>query len=317
LSVARETRDVADGDVDEIVGNWLRQRASYEKVERAATPGDLLKVTYHGQLREPGADLPAAAKFFMDAEDTWLALRPPELLPGSIAALTGAEAGSEHALNVTFPDDFAEKSLAGQSADYTIKVIEVHAAEIPELTDAMAKEVGADSVSDFRERIRRNLEADRGRQAERAIRDQLVETLLRQVPDFPLPPTVLARETYGVGSRLFDQEMRSGKTAEDVEASQKQLLERARELARERLKRMYVLRRIADAEDIKVERSELDATVESLSQYHRVSAKVMQRRLHESGRIADVLVNIQENKVIERLVALAHVEGIPAPAAKD
>jgi trigger factor len=311
LALSKEQVAVDDQAVQNVIDSWLRQKATYEKVDRPAEANDLVKISYEGKVRGMEQNPTDTAAFLLKAEETWAAMRAPEIIPGTMQALLGAAAGDTRSAVIQFPADYAEKPLAGQTADYVFKVIEVQTGIVPTFTDAMAKEVGADTTDQVRERLRQSIEADRKRQQDEHVRQQLVAALGEKL-DFPLPPGVLARETYQMMARLFEHEMQSGKTEAELQGRQKELGEQARRLARQRLKRYYLLRRIADAENIEVERQEIAEAVESLSRANRMAPKVLQRRLAESGRINDVVIGIRENKIISRLMSLANITEVAA-----
>ncbi|OGV66622.1 MAG: trigger factor [Lentisphaerae bacterium RIFOXYB12_FULL_65_16] len=306
LTLSREQISVDDQSVQNVIDSWLRQKATYEKVDRAAQANDLLKVSYHAQVRGVEQNPTDAAAFLLNAEETWVAMRPPEIIPGTMQALMGSAAGETRNAAIEFPADYAERSLAGRTADYVFKVLEVQTAIIPAFTDQMAKEVGAENTDQVRQRVRQGIEADRRRQQDDHVRNQLVAALMDKLT-FPLPPGVLARESYQMLARLFEHELQTGKTEADLQNRQKELGEQAQKLARQRLKRYYVLRRIADAENIQVDAPEIDEALVAMSRANRTAPKVLQRQLTESGRITDVVIGIRENKTVNHLMSLAHV----------
>ncbi len=319
LEVSCESAVVDDNSVQEVIDGFLRSRATYQQVDRAAAEGDLLKLTYHGKLGDDDVEVPGTATFLLDAEETWLALREPEILPGTIAGLIGVEAGARRALDVTFPDDYAEEALAGQTVPYSFDIHEVHATEVPELTDDIAKEIGAQDSDEVRERVRQNLEQDRSRRYDQMVRERAIAALMDGL-DFPVPPMLLARETYDTLSSLLRQQMQQGSTQEDLKNRQKELAAQASEMARERLRRFYVFSRIADAEDVKVEGQDLQGALEAISNLQGVSVKVAQRRLRESGRLTDVIMELRESKAIDLVVSKARVietEAEPAEADSE
>ena len=304
IEVRGETTTVGESEIDRAIREWLRSRASYDTVDRAARAGDLLKVSYDGKLTDTGdaGDLPETANVLLHAEDTWLALRDPEIIPGIIEAMIGVEANQQRVISVTFPETYFEGSLAGKSAEYVVRVAEVQSEQVPELTDELAQEMGAQSAEGMRETVRARLEADGERRQQEAARSHVLSALMDTV-DFPLPPAILASETYTAFMGMLQDEARQGRREEELKESQNEILERARHAARERLKRHYVLRRIAEAEQIKVEAAEVDAYIQVLSLYQRVQPKVLRRRLEKSGRIAEVITQVLERKTVEHIVS--------------
>ncbi len=307
ISVSRESVTVGDEHIQEVIDQMLTSRTSYDKVDRPAEAEDLLKVSYEGKLDEEVEDLPESAKYLLGAEGTWLALREPEILPGATEQLKGSAAGDTKEMNVTFPDEFHEPTLAGKSATYNVTVQEVHAATVPELTDDIAKELGAEDVDDAKERIRQNIEHREKAEQDRAVRDQILQKLLGKV-DFPLPPQMLARETYSVLQRLYQEQVRNGVAEDELKGQGEQLHQQAEEIAKRQLKQHYLLAKIADQENIDVNPNEVQQMVQYLAATNRTNAEDMMKRLQENGRILDLVNHIRENKTLDVLVEQADIQ---------
>ncbi len=307
IAVRQEAVAVAEEQVEQFIEGMLRNRTSYEKVERPAEPEDLLKVSYHGKLDGKSTELPESARYLLDADDTWIALRQPEIFPGVAEKLKGAEAGETRQIAVEFPEDYYEKALAGESIGYTVQIHEVHAALVPEFTDEVARQMGVESADHARQQIKENLEARQQQEQQEAVRNQVLAALMEKV-DFPLPPARLAQETYQVLMRLYEQESRQGKDEEALREDAEKLHQRAEELARQQLKRHYLLSRIADEEDLRVSQQELGAMIQYLSRMNRISPKAMHKRLEENHQLGNLVEHILENKTISRLTELADVQ---------
>lgn len=305
IEVSRDTAAVSDDSVGEWIDNWLERQAQFAAVDRPAAENDMLKATYKAELPED-EEIPATAKFYVEGEDSWLPLREPELLPGITALLSGCKAGDERDVEITFPEDHGVESLAGRTLSYHIAIGEVQGIEKPELDDELAKKAGMENAEEIRQRVRENLDAEKVRDQDRAVRDQIVRSILSMV-DFELPPTVLSRTAGNAMQRLREEQQRQGASPEDMQKQNEELVERANEMARDELRRFYLLSRIADAEDIKIEGKELNDMVEALAGMEKATPKVVLRRLQESGRINQLLMNLRETKTVDRLVELANV----------
>jgi len=305
IRVSREVAAVQESQVDEVISSWLQRRTSFEKVDRASQAGDMLKANWEGALAEP-VELPEGSRFYLAGRDNWVALREPELIPGTIQGLAGLRAGEKKELDVTFPANFHEKALAGQKAHYVFTLLEVHGAQTPELTDELAKTTGAESVQQMRERVRDNLKAEREHGEEQSVRQQILTALLAGV-EIPLPPTRLRQTSYDILMRLYDREIRRGTPQEQLGQRQGELQRMADEEARNSLKRHYVLQRIAEEEKIEPDMERVNGMVHYMAAANQVTPKVLIRRLQESGRLADVMVSVREQMVLERLVQLAEV----------
>lgn len=306
IEVESEKVEVADEEIDTFIDQLLAQRTSYEKADKAAEPGDLLKASYEGHLpdEQDEEEISDTAKYLLAADDNWIALREPEILPGVTDKLTGAEPGSDHEIEIAFPEDFHEKTLAGKTIPYKIHVDEVHAAQQPEFDDEMAQQLGADDATDAREKIKANLGVRREQEHQENIREEIVEKLTSRV-DFPLPPRVLANETYNVMSRLYQERQRQGASEDELKEQQEQLRQEAEETAQTRLKRRYILRKVAAAENIQAESQDIQRMIQMLSRHHQMPEKELIERLQQTGGINDLFDTIVENKAVQRVLELA------------
>jgi trigger factor len=307
IRVSRQPSVVGEGQVQEAIDGWLQRRVSFAKVERASQAGDLLKVSYDGTLAE-AVELPEPSRFYLSAHDTWLALRDPELIPGTVQGLVGLEAGQTRELEVVFPEAFNDKVLAGKQAHYVFSVVEVHGSQVPELTEDLAKAAGAESVQQMREKVRDNLKAQQERAEDQSVRQQILTALLAGL-DIPLPPTRLRIASYEALMRLYDREVRRGATPEQLSQRPEELQRHADEEAQRSLRRFYVLQRIAQEEKIEPDMERVNALIQYMATSNQVTPKVLIRRLRENGRLDEVVVSVRDEMVLDRLVALAEVAG--------
>jgi len=316
LQVTRDTSAIGDDLVQGVIDGWLQQRASYEKVDRAAAAGDLLKATYKGVLPDGIPPPPQTSNFFLDAQETWLALREPELIPGTIQALMGVEAGDEKDVEITFPDDFGVESFAGQVVEYHFKIHEVHAAQVPEFDDDIAKELGGEDAASVRESVRGHLKNQQVSEQQEAVQGQILQALTTGL-EFSLPPRLLQRETSQILRRMFEQAVRGGASPEDTQSRRPEFLERADQIARQNLKAQYLLNKIADAENIQVDQNEIARTLEGMAKAGEMSLKTVARRLRDSGRFADVVMDIRRSKALSHIISLADITEIEGKQEQD
>ncbi len=300
IALADDGGQIEDEEVESTIEQIMRGRTTFEKVERPAEADDLLKASYRAVL-DPAEqeEMPEAAKFILCNENGWLALREPEMLPGISQSLLGAEAGEKKEIKVEFPEDFFEKSLAGRTLPYEVEVHEVQGPNVPELTDEAAREFGAESADDVRQKVRVNLEQRAKQEKQERQRQQIVAALLDAV-DFPVPPMVLAGETYSIMRQIYEERARS-ESEEALKEKQEEIRQQAETAARRYLRRNYILRRIADKENVRIEQNEVSDVIEALSRRHRVPAKKLLSQLQESGRMAELFDEIRNNKALDML----------------
>src|SRR4029079_17167820 len=129
--------------IDESVSRIAQANRAQQAVERAAAKGDAVKIDFVGSV--DGVEFPGGA-----AQDYVLELGSNSLIPGFEDQLIGIAAGETRDVNVTFPEDYGSKELAGRGAVFKVTAKEVLAMVEQPANDEFAKKVGFDSLEQLR-----------------------------------------------------------------------------------------------------------------------------------------------------------------------
>jgi len=133
LEVGRREADVDDHRVEHELEHLREHLARLETVEREAGEGDFVVVDYVGSI--DGEPFEGG-----EGRDQLIELGGGRLIPGFEEQLTGARAGEDRTIQVTFPDDYGASHLAGRDAEFAISVKEVRERVLPELDDDLASD---------------------------------------------------------------------------------------------------------------------------------------------------------------------------------
>ncbi|MEA2391630.1 MAG: trigger factor, partial [Solirubrobacteraceae bacterium] len=192
LEVGRREPAVDDERIDREVEQLRERGAKLETVERPADKGDFVVMDYVGSI--DGEPFEGG-----EGRDQLLELGSGRLIPGFEEQLTGASAGDERTVEVTFPEDYGAEALAGKAASFAVTVGEIKSKVLPELTDDFAAEVaGFDTLAELREDIAAKL-AEQERQAiEVEFREAVVDAAVAEATvEVPEPLTeARAREMW-------------------------------------------------------------------------------------------------------------------------
>ncbi|HET7418064.1 MAG TPA: trigger factor [Solirubrobacterales bacterium] len=312
LEVGKEEKEVPDEIVDTEVDRIREGFARLETVERAAAEGDSLLIDFEGFV--DGSAFQGGA-----AEDYLLALGSGQLIEGFEEQLTGAEAGQEREVKVTFPSDYQAEHLAGKDVVFKVKVKEVREKVLPELDDEFASDASEfDTLEELRADIREKVGTALGSRAEEDFRvaaiDAAVEAATVEVPEELA--TARAEERWermerqlagrGMDPNAFLQ--MQGKTREELIAETKPDAEKE-------LQREAVVTAIAEVEGIDVSDEEMVEALEHSAEHERTTPEKLLERLRKSGRDAMVREDIRARKAIE-LVADA-AKPIPKEEADE
>lgn len=293
-----ETPEVTEEQVDNTLESLRQSRAEWVPMEREARAGDLVTIDIRGRADD---------ETFIDSQNLHVVLDPERqiIAPGVVEQIIGMKPEDRKALDVTLPDDFAKKELAGKEATLEIGINEVKEKQVPELDDELAKSLGDySSVDELRASVREQLQ----KQAEAEARHNLEESVVAAVVDQAKaePPEVWVEEQakalvestksrVGLEGLSFEQFLRFS------DRTEKAFEEEMESTARRQLKRSLVLDSVAKEEGIEVTDEEVETAVEkALSEYQGKVTAEERERIKSNYR-----PRLRERKTVDRLVEIA------------
>jgi trigger factor len=195
--------------------------------------------------------------------------------------------------------------------------VEIKEKVLPALDDAFAAAYGAENLEKLRAGVRRDLENELDHKQNRALRNQLIGSLLNRV-NFELPDTAVARETRNVVYDLVQENAKRGVSREIIEREKEQIYSAATQNARERVKVAFLLQKIAEKEDIKVSQEEIALRIQTLAAMYQIPADKFAKDLQKRNGLIEIFDQIMNEKAIAFLQQNAKIEEVPpAPAAPN
>ena len=189
LQIKRPQTEVTDADVDTMIEKLRQQRRTWQAVARVAAQGDRITVDFKGTL----AGQPFAGG---EGENVAIELGTGRMLAGFEEPLLGTAADDERRFEVTFPQDYFNQELAGQTAHFEVKIKEVAEAHLPEVGTEFARAFGIKDgdVEALRSEVRANMARELKHHQKLWIKNQVMVGLLR-LNDIELPQTLVQDET--------------------------------------------------------------------------------------------------------------------------
>lgn len=181
IKIKKPEVTISDEDVDAMLMNLRKQKATWEEVDRHSADGDRVVIDFVGKLK--GEAFPGG-----EGKNYPVVLGAGQMLPDFEKGLLGVKAGDETTFKVRFPKQYHADELAGKKADFTINVHRVEAEILPELNDEFAK---AFSVIDggmerFTKDVRENMDREAEQKIKGDLREQVMNALLESHPlDIP------------------------------------------------------------------------------------------------------------------------------------
>jgi trigger factor len=312
LEVPKGDPTASDEAVDAEIERLRERSGRLETVERAAADGDFVVMDYVGTL-----DGEAFAGG--EGRDQMIELGSGRLVPGFEEQLTGAAAGDERTVTVTFPDDYGAEELAGNEAEFAVTVKEVKAKELPALDDDLAAEAGFDTLDELRDDIRERIsEAESGRvdaEFREAALDAAVANATVEVPDALVEAR--SRELWdqmlhslshqGISKEMYLQI--SGRSEEDIIAEGKTDAEL-------QLKREAVLAAVVGAERIEPSEEEILAALEEAAPQEQTSASKLLERMKSANRLDTFKAELANRKALDLLTDSAKPTAKPTESTR-
>ena len=310
IEVTAVTTDVVDGEVDDALERLRQGKAELKEVDRPVQENDFTRANLSGTCDgKPVKEVVPDAELYHGGENLPILAKKESFIPGIGEALFGMKVGEKKTVPVEFPEDFSNETLAGKKAEYEIEVIGVMESVMPELNDEFAQTFEAGSLDALKDGIRRDLENEKQYQRRRHIRNQLVDALTRDI-DCELPETALMKETRSVIYDIVEENHRRGISKDVIDEHKDQIFSQANANAKDRLKVSFLLARIAEKEEIKVDPQEIDMQIRMMAQQQKTKPEKLAQKLREDGRLMDIHDQIQANKALEFLAEHAKVNEI-------
>lgn len=304
LEVEKSDLAVTDEEVAETVENLRKQRAEFNKVEKAAEKGDYVKLSYEATIEgKPLAETVPEAAVYGKQTGTWEEAGADEIFGATVReivdALVGMKAGDKKTLTVAFPQDFSAEALRGKTASYAVEVAEVRERVLPEMNEEFFKSLHVKDADDLNRQVREGLETRKKNEAKSKKREALINKLNEKV-DFELPESALERESYNIFVEFANMQLRQGVKIEDIEAQRDELKKKTKEAAKTRVKTQIILDAIAKKEGVKIEQ-------EDILQVASVSGQPIEKFVNgltkDDARREELVSNIRFNKALDVVVA--------------
>ena len=196
-TIERPSVTVGDAEVDKTIEVLRKQRVRYEPADRAAAEGDQVEIDFRGTLN--GEEFQGG-----QGKGARLVLGEGRWLKDFETAVAGMKAGESKSFDMTFPEDYHAKELAGKQVTFEVTLNKVSAAVLPEVDADFAKSLGVDSgdLAIMREEIKANLEREVKKRIQARVKEQAMEKLI-EVTQFELPKALLEMETRSLMQRAL------------------------------------------------------------------------------------------------------------------
>ncbi|MCL4066764.1 trigger factor [Pseudomonas sp. GX19020] len=289
----------AESDVDEALKNLADNAKDFEARKKGskAKEGDQVVIDFEGFVDGEAFE---GGK----GEGYPLVLGSNSFIPGFEDQLTGAKAGDEVEVKVTFPAEYGAAHLAGKEALFKCTVHEVKAPKAAEIDDELAKKFGAEDLAGLKTQIGERLEAEY-KGASRAVLKRALLDQLDGLVSFELPSKLVEAEASQIAHQLWHEEHpeEHGHNHGNIEATDEH-----KKLAERRVRLGLLLAEIGRKAEVTVSDAEMTQAVIQTARQYPGQERAYFEFVQKNPQIQQQLrAPIFEDKVVDHIVGLAKV----------
>jgi trigger factor len=281
ITIERAVAEVTDADVDKMLDKLRKQRVTWTKVERAAADGDRLEIDFEGTIDgqpfqgNQGKHVP-------------LELGSGSMIAGFEEQLVGVSAGDSKTIEVTFPDDYGSKEVAGKTAQFDVSIHAVAEAELPELNDDFARAfgIGDGGLDRLRDEVRKNMQRELEATVKSRVKQQVFDALLEKA-DIEVPASLIDNEIQAL--------IKKDAGGADAEADRA----RYEKEAKRRVSLGLLIAEIIQRNQLQVDPERVRETIESLAQSYEKPEEVVQWYYSNQDMLAGVQTLVMEEMVVD------------------
>jgi trigger factor len=308
VEIAQSKSEVTDAEIDKTIDILRKQRVHFHTKgvhdahgdggpDTSAQNGDRVTVDFVGKI--DGVEF-AGGK----ADDYPFVLGEGRMLAEFEQAVLGLKAGEAKTFNMTFPDDYHGKDVAGKTAEFTITVKNVEWAHLPDIDENLAKSLGiADGdMQKMRDDIRGNLEREVGSRVKAKTKTNVMDALLK-VAELDVPKVLLQQDSERLAEMTREDMRQRGMNVNDMPFP----AELFNEQADRRVRLGLILSELVKMHELRATGDQIKAHVEDFAKAYEDPQQVVKYYFGDRQRLAEVEALVIEENVVNFVLSKAKV----------
>ncbi|MFT4580966.1 MAG: trigger factor [Gammaproteobacteria bacterium] len=302
LNVERPACEIAEPDVEKMIGTLREQHKTWLEVARSASDGDQITIDFVGEIDGEPFEGGTASEFE-------LIIGAGNMIDGFEEGLVGKAATEPAELNLKFPDAYQNEGLAGKDVTFKVTVNRVSESVLPVLDDEFFAKFGVDNggLEAFQTEIRENMERER----DRALKQRFNSNVLDQVNEaneLAIPQALIQQETMRMQQQAMQTMMQRGGNVQDFDPSK--MMGIFEEPAKKRVKLGLLMAEMIKSAGISADPGKVRGTIESMASSYEDSAAVVKWYYEDPQRLHEIEAMCLEDEAVAWIVARAKVNEV-------
>ena len=306
LEVERKASEINDKDVDTMIENLQKQRASWTETKGMAKKD--MQVTFDFEGTVDGEKFEGGS-----AEDFKLVLGSGRMIPGFEDGIVGMKKGEEKVIDVTFPEDYQAENLAGKAAQFKITVKLVEKQKLPEIDAEFLKIFGLteeEGVDKLKADVRKNME----REVRNGLRNQVKQAAfdaLVAANEIEVPASMVAQEIDRQRQQMI-QQFTQQFGAQGAGAFDSSMLpdELFKEQAEKSVKLGVLVSKVLADAKLEVDQARVDAYIDDMASSYEDPTEVVEYFKNDKQQRAQIEAVVLEDQVVDHILVSAKVNDV-------
>ncbi len=297
LEVEKPSTEVSDEEVDERIEELRRTHAPLKSADddHAIEKDDLAIVDFQGF--HEGKPMPQVQN-----TDYSVDVGRYRLGEEFEDKLLGLKKGDKTLYEIDFPADYPNPLLAGKKVEFKVDIKDIKVRVKPEVDDEFAKDIDPEyeSVDDLRQAIRAELKAEKEKTLEGELHDRIMEKLI-QLNEFPVPERLVMYEVQEMVKQTEENLKRSGLSLESAGIKLEDLVEKNRPVAEKRVRGDFLLKKVAELEEIKVTDEDIERGYQRIADEYNMSLSEVKSYFKRREEVLPFVNELLNEKILDFL----------------
>ncbi|MFK5984599.1 MAG: trigger factor [Pseudomonadota bacterium] len=286
--------NIVDADIDSTIENIRKQQQHFHEAEREVQENDKVTLNFTGTIDGEAFE-------GNEGKEVPLVIGSKQMIEGFEEGITGAKAGDDLTLNLTFPEKYHFEKVAGKAVEFKVNLVKVEAPHLPELNDDFFKLFGVTEGGEeaFRAEVKKNMEVELEKSIHVKMKDAVMDRF-QELNQIDIPKALVEDEAKSIAGQMKQQYQIQGNDLN-------QDLSLFEEEAKKRVTLGLLLAEIVKKNDISVSDDELKGKIEDLAQSYENPQEVVNYYLNDKNRKMEMESIALEEKVVEWAFSQAKV----------
>ena len=295
IAIEVEPVKVTDEDVDKRIEGMQQMHAEIiaKEPDAVAEQNDFVIIKYQGYLNgQPVKEVVA--------ESYPVELGNATLMPEFENGLIGMKANEEKDIEIAFPEDYPDKSIASKTLVFNVTMKEVKQKRLPEINDEFAKDVSYENMDALKQGVKGELTKEKEGVRDRETTQKIMETLLKDMT-VPVPKRLLDKRMEAMLEEAMSRYQPDKFAAEEMQSIKLRMREEFGKRAEDRLRAEIVLARIAEKEGIKADANDVEERIKKIAEDAKKTYNEIRSVYEQYNLIGGLKSAIIEEKTVSLL----------------